>query len=52
MTGTTGTVATKTDPLLVRSGPGTNYGTIGSMAKGKTFTVTGKAQDSSGTWWY
>lgn len=52
VTGTTGTVATKTDPLLVRSGPGTNYGTIGSMAKGKTFTVTGKAQDSSGTWWY
>ena len=50
--GTTGTVNTKTDPLTVRSGPGASYSSLGTLAKGKTFAVTGKAQDSSGTWWY
>lgn len=39
-------------PLRVRSGPGTGYSVLGSLATGKSFTVTGKAQDSSGTWWY
>ncbi len=48
----TGKVNTKSDPLLVRSGPGTNYGTIGSMAKGKTFTIIGNARDKSGNTWY
>lgn len=52
MTDTTGTVATKSDPLIVRSGPGTSYGKIGTLAKGKTFDVTGKTADSSGLVWY
>jgi len=52
VTDTTGTVATQKDPLTIRSGPGTGYSSLGTLAKGKTFTVTGKAQDSSGTWWY
>ena len=52
VTGTTGTVTTKTDPLAVRSGPGTSYSKLGTIAKGKTFSISGKAKDSSGTWWY
>ena len=47
---TTGTV--NDGPLRVRTGPGTSYSVLGSLATGKSFTVTGKAQDSSGTWWY
>ena len=39
-------------PLRVRSGPGTGYSVLGSLATGKTFTVSGKAQDISGVWWY
>lgn len=35
----TATVATKTDPLNVRRGPGTSYGWIGSLPKGKTVVV-------------
>lgn len=49
---TTGTVATQSTALTIRSGPGTNYSKLGTLAKGKTFAVTGKAQDSAGTWWY
>ena len=48
----TGKVNTTTLPLLVRSGPGTNYNKLGSMSKGKTFTITGEAKDSIGTVWY
>ncbi len=47
-----GTVKTKSDPLTVRSGPGSGYKSLGTLAKGATFTITGKAKDSSGTWWY
>ena len=47
-----GTVNTKSDPLTVRSGAGSSYKKLGSLAKGKTFTITGKAKDSSGVWWY
>jgi len=49
---TTGTVATKSSPLTIRTGPGTSYSRLGELAKGKTFTVTGTAKDSSGTIWY
>ena len=49
---TKGTVNTKSDPLIVRSGPGTGCSKLGTIAKGKTFTIKGKVQDSSGTWWY
>lgn len=52
VSGMTGTVATKSSPLIIRSGPGTSYSKLGTLAKGKTFAVTGKAQDSAGTWWY
>lgn len=47
-----GTVNTKSDPLIVRSGPGKSYSKVGSLAKGKTFTITGKTKDSAGTVWY
>lgn len=47
-----GTVNTKKDPLTVRSGAGSSYKSLGTIAKGKTFTITGKAKDSSGVWWY
>lgn len=49
---TKGTVNTKKDPLTVRSGPGASYRKLGSLAKSKTFTITGKATDSSGVTWY
>lgn len=49
---TIGTVATKSDPLTVRSGPGSSYSSLGTLAKGKTFTITGSAKDSSGAVWY
>ncbi len=49
---TKGTVSTGGDTLYVRSGPGTSYSKLGYLTSGKTFTITGKAQDSSGTWWY
>lgn len=52
VSGMTGTVATKSSPLIIRSGPGTSYSKLGTLAKGKTFAVTGKAQDGAGTWWY
>ncbi len=35
--------------LNVRSGPGTNYGTIGQIRQGQTFTITGK--NPAGNWW-
>lgn len=49
---TKGTVTTKKDPLIVRSGPGSSYSKIGSLAKGKTFSITGKSTDKSGVVWY
>ena len=49
---TTGTVKVKSGKLLARSGPGTLYGTIGKISKGKKISITGKAKDVSGTYWY
>ncbi len=47
-----GTVNTQKDPLTVRSGAGSSYSKLGSLAKGKTFTITGKVTDGSGMTWY
>lgn len=52
ITNTKGTVNTKSDPLTVRSGAGTKYSKLGSLAKGKTFDINGQTKDSSGTVWY
>lgn len=52
VSGTKGTINTKKDPLTVRSGAGASYSKLGSLAKGKTFDITGKATDSSGVTWY
>lgn len=37
------------DIVNIRSGPGTNYGLLGSGQQGATFPITGKSPD--GTWW-
>lgn len=42
----------KNGPLNVRSGPGTNYSKIGTVAKGKTITVLTQKKNSSGQIWY
>ncbi|MFR8267772.1 MAG: SH3 domain-containing protein, partial [Clostridia bacterium] len=49
-TGETGQITASS--LYVRSGPGTNYSKIGSLKKGKTFTVAGTGKDRSGVTWY
>ena len=49
---TKGTVNTKKDPLTVRKGAGSSYAKLGSLAKGKTFNITGKIKDTSGVLWY
>lgn len=50
LSNTTGTV--KEGPLNVRSGPGTSYKSLGTLTQGKSFSVTGKVQNSAGVWWY
>lgn len=42
----------KNGPLNVRSGPGTNYSKLGSVAKGKTLKILTKTKNSSGQIWY
>ena len=42
----------KNGPLNVRSGAGTNYSKIGSVAKGKAITVLSKVTNASGQVWY
>lgn len=37
------------DVVNIRSGPGTNYGLLGSGQQGAVFSITGKNPD--GTWW-
>ena len=44
----TATIATRTDPLNVRTGPGTNRSVIGSIRKGAKVTV----KSQSGDWFY
>lgn len=52
VTNTKGTVNTSKDPLTVRSGAGSSYTKLGTLAKGKTFDITGKTTDGSGVVWY
>lgn len=42
----------KNGPLNVRSGPGTNYKKLGTVAKNKTITVKSKKKNSKGETWY
>ncbi len=42
----------KDGPLNVRSGPGTSYSKLGSIAKGKTIVVLTKQTNSKGEVWY
>ncbi|MEG0829695.1 MAG: SH3 domain-containing protein [Anaerovoracaceae bacterium] len=42
----------KDGPLTVRTGPGTNYGKLGTIAKGKTVSLKGEKKDSKGSKWY
>lgn len=42
----------KNGPLNVRSGPGTNYSKIGSVAKGKAIKVLTKKKNTAGETWY
>ena len=46
--GSTATVATRYDPLNVRTGPGTGYTVVGSVKKGRKVTV----KSISGNWAY
>ncbi len=39
-------------PLFVRSGPGTNYGSIGTLSKGKTVNISGTKSATNGVKWY
>ena len=47
-----GTVNIAEGSLNVRSGPGSGYSKLGSLAKGKTFTITAKAKNGIGQTWY
>lgn len=42
----------KNGPLTVRSGAGTSYKKIGSLAKGKSVTLKGEKKDKNGAKWY
>lgn len=46
-----GIVETKSDPLTVRSGPGTNYGKVGTLDKGTVVDVTGSATVAETVWY-
>ena len=49
----TGVVATQTDPLRVREGPGGTYNMLGLVAKGASVTIYGAAVDGTdGYKWY
>ena len=48
VSGMQGTVNTAKDPLIIRSGPGTGYRKLGKLAKGKTFSITGKVRMETG----
>ncbi len=47
-----GTVNISSGSLNVRSGPGTEYDVLGSLAKGKTFTIKGQKKSTAGLVWY
>lgn len=39
------------DSLNVRKGPGTSYGKLGTVKKGKSISITKKVETTSGTWY-
>lgn len=47
-----GIVATNSDNLNVRSGPGTEYEKVGSLAKGTIIDITGTTKDVNAADWY
>lgn len=52
LSGKTGTVKVSSGTLTSRTGPGTLYSKVVSLKNGKKVEVTGKAKDTSGTYWY
>ncbi len=47
-----GIVSTNSTDLNVRSGPGTEYEKVGSLAKGTIIDITGTTKDANGADWY
>lgn len=47
-----GTVNVLSGSLYVRKGPGSIFGKLGTVKKGKVLTVTNKTKDVYGTYWY
>ena len=47
-----GYVNTQTDPLTVRSGPGTSYSKLGSLAKNTYIVIHGSDNKNYSTWSY
>lgn len=47
-----GKVTVSSGNVVLRDGPGTMYPSVGKLAKGKTFKITGKAKDVYGKYWY
>ena len=52
VSGLQGKVNVSSGNVILRDGPGTIYPSVGKLAKNKTFTITGKAKDVYGTYWY
>lgn len=48
----TGVVNTQSDPLTVRSGPGTTYQKLGSLPRGTNVTIVDEANADDGALWY
>lgn len=48
----TGVVNTQSDPLSVRSGPGTTYKKLGSLPRGTNVTIVDEASATDGALWY
>ncbi|MBQ0079191.1 MAG: SH3 domain-containing protein [Eubacterium sp.] len=52
LTGKKATVNVSSGSLIVRKGPGTIYGKLGTVKKGKVYTVKTKTKDVYGNYWY
>lgn len=51
ISGLQGKVNVSSGSLYVRKGPDISFGTLGSLAKDKTFTITGKTTDQETIWY-
>ncbi|MBQ0079192.1 MAG: SH3 domain-containing protein [Eubacterium sp.] len=49
---TIGTVSTSSSSLNVRTGAGTSYSILGTLANGAVITITGSAKSTTGETWY